>query len=70
MKSKLPTNKFGFPLFGRLLGAFVLGVIGFIFGTLLDGMSVFPGLAWDNIFLFLGVIVGLFKEELTEYFGS
>jgi len=59
-----------FPFIGRALGGIVGGILGYVFGVLLVGMDIFPSLEWANIFLFLGLIVGFFKNELAEYFGN
>ena len=40
------------------------GIGGFILGSLLEATEVFPELAWAEIFLFLGVLFGAFKDKL------
>ena len=59
-----------FPFLGRILAAIILGALGYIFGVFLQGMEIFPELAWGNIFLFLGAVGGFFKQELVDYLGS
>jgi len=47
-----------------LIWGIVGGVVGYVFGTLLGNMGIFPELQWANIFLFLGVLIGAFKDKL------
>jgi len=47
-----------------LLWAIVGGVIGFIIGTLLDSTAIFPIANIPYIGLFLGVLIGAFKDKI------
>lgn len=64
-------NKLGIggkSLFQRILGGLVLGIFGFILGTILATIGIFPTLQWANISLLLGVLVGAFYDEVNGVF--
>jgi hypothetical protein len=44
--------------------AIVFGIFGFILGTILGSVGIFPTLAWGQIGLLLGVFIGAFKDEI------
>jgi len=48
----------------KVFYAIVFGMTGYILGVLLGETEIFPSLPWESIGLFLGVLVGLFKEKL------
>lgn len=52
-------------LIQRILLGTVFGIFGFIIGTILANMGIFPTLQWANIVLFLGVLLGAFWDEVN-----
>lgn len=49
----------------RKLGlAIIFGIFGFILGTVLGSIGIFPVLQWGPIGLLLGIFFGAFKDEL------
>jgi hypothetical protein len=42
----------------------VFGIFGFILGTILGSIGIFPTLQWGPIGLLLGIFFGAFKDEL------
>ena len=42
------------------------GIAGYILMFLMADMGIFPTLAWANIGLFVGVVLGLFHTELED----
>jgi hypothetical protein len=64
-------TKFGLggkSFFTRVLGGIVIGIFGYILGSVLATIGIFPVLKWDDIGLLLGILVGAFYEELNGYF--
>jgi len=52
----------------RLLVAFGLAIVGWIFGYLILWLNIFPsGIPFDKIFLVLGLGFGLFLDKIQEY---
>lgn len=42
----------------------IFGIFGFILGTILGSIGIFPVLQWGPIGLFLGILLGAFKDEI------
>jgi hypothetical protein len=42
----------------------IFGIFGFILGTILGTIGIFPTLEWGAIGLLLGIFFGAFKDEL------
>ena len=52
----------------RIVCALMLGTIGYMLGTMLVNIGVYPpSLQYDDIGLFLGVLYGGFKHEIDKY---
>ena len=52
----------------RIVCALMLGTIGYILGTLIIAISIYPeSLQYDNIGLFLGILYGGYKHEIETY---
>ena len=49
-----------------ILWAIVIGIVGFILGTLLNATAIFPIANIPQIGLFLGVLFGAFKDKLND----
>jgi hypothetical protein len=42
----------------------IFGIFGFILGTILGSVGIFPALNWGPIGLLLGVFLGAFKDDM------
>jgi hypothetical protein len=51
-------------LLSKLGLGIVFGILGYILGTILGSVGIFPELAWGPIGLLLGVFYGAFKDEI------
>jgi hypothetical protein len=52
----------------KLGGAILFGIGGYVLGYFLGWMGIFPPLPWEKIGLFVGVLYGMFKDEIEELF--
>lgn len=64
----MATIKTGFLVRGLL--AIIFGIVGGVVGNLIISTALFPTLAWQEILVVLGLLVGLFAPEINEAFGK
>jgi len=64
-------NSAGPHMIARLGLGIIFAILGYIIGSLIAVTGVFPTtIQWDNILLFLGLVVGLFFKELNTAFDE